>query len=140
MMNPQLMSAIGNNASAFSNLAATRPAERGVEGAAGVQRAVARRIGGGGGPAQCRRVAGILANPQAFAAMLGNPEAFAAVSKNAAAMATLAAQPKALSALAAQPNLAALMANPSFSAALNQAGVSQSTQRLTRRSGGRNGG
>jgi hypothetical protein len=41
-------------------------------------------------------------------------------------MATLAANPKALQALSAQPNIAALMANPSFSAALNQAGVSQS--------------
>jgi hypothetical protein len=40
-------------------------------------------------------------------------------------MAALAANPKAFAALAAQPNLAALMANPSFSAALNQAGVAQ---------------
>jgi hypothetical protein len=41
-------------------------------------------------------------------------------------LAALSSNQKAWAALAAQPNLAALMANPSFSAALNQAGVSQS--------------
>ena len=60
--------------------------------------------------------------------MAANPKAFEAVSQRSAAMATLAANQKALSAIAAQPNLAALMANPSFSAALNQAGVSQASQ------------
>jgi hypothetical protein len=53
------------------------------------------------------------------------PSAFDAVSKNSAALATLSSNQKAWAAIAAQPNLAALMANPSFSAALNQAGVSQ---------------
>ena len=53
--------------------------------------------------------------------MMANPQAFAAMSQRSAAMATLASNQKAFAALAAQPNLAALMANPSFSAALNQA-------------------
>jgi hypothetical protein len=58
--------------------------------------------------------------------MSANPRAFAAVSNQSAALASLSSNQKAWAALAAQPNLAALMANPSFSAALNQAGVSQS--------------
>jgi len=57
--------------------------------------------------------------------MLANPSAFASISSQAAALATLASRQKAFEAVAAQPNLAAVMANPSFKAALNQAGVSQ---------------
>ena len=57
--------------------------------------------------------------------MMANPQAFAAVSRPAAAMATLAANSKAFAALAAHPNLAAVMANPTFAAAANQAGVMQ---------------
>ena len=100
--------------------------QRGVESAAGARRSFARRLGGGGRQAQRQRSQAVLANPQAFAAMMANPQAFAAASQSAAALAALSSNQKAWAALAAQPNLAALMANPSFSAALNQAGVSQS--------------
>ena len=83
-------------------------------------------------------VQAVLANPQAFAAMLANPSAFAAVSKQARRWRRLPSNQKALSAIAAQPNLAAVMANPSFTAALNQAGVrpSQSHSQLSRGLGG----
>ena len=57
--------------------------------------------------------------------MMANPAAFAAVSRQASAMATVASSSKAFAALAAHPNLAAVMANPSFAAAANQAGVMQ---------------
>ena len=59
--------------------------------------------------------------------MMANPQAFAAVEPAVRRhWRRLSSNQKAWAALAAQPNLAALMANPSFSAALNQAGVSQS--------------
>jgi hypothetical protein len=58
--------------------------------------------------------------------MLANPNAFAAVSKQSAALATVASNQKAFLAVASHPNLAAVMGNPSFAAALNQAGVVQS--------------
>jgi len=63
---------------------------------------------------------------KAFAAIAANPSAFASITQQSAALATVAANPQAFAAIAAQPGLSALVSNPGFAAALNQAGVSQS--------------
>ena len=126
MMSPQLLPAIGSNASAFANMASNASQlSQASQALQALQRALARRFS-----RRCGKL-----NAAASQAVLpirgvlgddGQPEAFAAVSQNSAAMAALSSNPKALEALSAQPNMAALMANPSFSAALNQAGVAQS--------------
>ena len=149
---PQVFSAIGNNAArlrrpcqqrAQDQPAADRgdrqqclgllepgqqccAAELGGARAAGARRPFAGRFGGGGRDAQCGRLASGACQSAGVCGDDGQPTGIRRPQPEAAALAALAANQKAFAALAAQPNLAAVMANPSFSAALNQAGVSQS--------------
>ena len=128
-LNPQLIAAIGSNSvGLLEPRQQCRATELGRAVAAVARRAFARRLGGRRRPDLNAGVAqAALGNPQAFAAIAANPSAFAGISQNAAALATLAANQKAFAALSRRSRTSRrLLANPSFSAALNQAGVSQS--------------
>jgi hypothetical protein len=127
MLTPQLIAAIGSNSAAFSNVAGSAPQL--ISAAQSLQSMdthslVASASAAGlmsGSVAQAA-----LGHPQAFAAIAANPSAFASITQQSAALATMAAHPQAFAAIAAQPGLSALVSNPGFAAALNQAGVSQS--------------
>jgi hypothetical protein len=124
---PRLLNALGNDSAAFANVGAN--AGRFGQAAQSLQSFDAHALvatASAAGRLNAGASQAALGNPQVFSAMLANPGAFSAVSQHTAALATLAGNSKALTALSQQPNMAALMANPSFSAALNRAGASGS--------------